>query len=405
MINYLEISKKAQEYIDDFFENRINNTLPYHNKLHTENVVTAAKRIAHHYQLNDHDFFVVTTSAWFHDMGYYVEDGTDHETKGASMAAGFLQESGVDETTITEVKQCIIATQIPQRPVTLNEQIVCDADLFHLGTDDFIEIDKAMRKERELKTNSEISKKEWRKVSIKFLESHHYHTDFCQLLLNTKKQENLERLLRKQNEKNLEPAKQPVLFINEAGAASAIPVKERKVEKPVRGIETMFRVASTNHQRLSDLADSKAHIMISVNSIIISVVIGLVVRKLETSQNLIIPTLILLVGSVVAVIFSVLATRPKIPNGLFSPEQLNNRSVNLLFFGNFYKMDFDHYYEGMKQVMNDSEFLYASLIRDIHSQGVVLGHKYKLLRISYTIFMFTLIMSVLAFAVSTIFFE
>lgn len=405
MINYHEISKKAQEYIDDFFENRVNSKLPYHSNIHTEKVVAAVKKIANHYQLNGHDFFVVTTAAWFHDMGYYVEDGTDHEIKGAAMAARFLQESGVYETTVNEVKQCIIATQIPQKPVTLNEQIVCDADLFHLGTDEFSEIDKLMRKEWELKTNSEISKKKWRKGSIKFLESHHYHTDFCHLLLNTKKHENLERLLKKQHEKNLEPATEPALVIDPAIAASAIPIKERKVEKPVRGIETMFRVASTNHQRLSDMADSKAHIMISVNSIIISVVIGLVLRKLESAQTLIIPTLILVTGCLVAVIFSVLATRPKIPNGSFSPEQLNNRSVNLLFFGNFYKMDYDHYYEGMIQVMNDSEFLYASLIKDIHSQGVVLGNKYKLLRISYTIFMYTLIISVLAFAVSTIFFE
>ena len=404
-MDYHEISNKAQQYIDDFFENRISNKLPYHNKAHTEKVVAAVIKIANHYQLNDHDFFVVTTAAWFHDMGYYVGDGNDHEVKGADMAAVFLQGSSVDEATINEVKRCIVVTQIPQKPVTLNEQIVCDADLFHLGTDDFAETDKLIRKEYEVRMNKEIDKKEWRKGAILFLTSHHYHTDYCQLLLNAKKQENLERLLKKQKEKSPLPVKEQRGGKDSITEVPAEPGKEKKVEKAVRGIETMFRVASTNHQRLSDMADSKANIIISVNSIIISVVIGLVVRKLETAQNLIIPTLILLVGSVIAVIFSVLATRPKIPNGSFSPEQLNNRSVNLLFFGNFYKMDFDHYYDGMKQVMNDGEFLYASLIRDIHSQGVVLGHKYKLLRISYTIFMFTLIISVLAFTISAIFFE
>ncbi len=58
----------------------------------------------------------------------------------------------------------------------------------------------------------------------------------------------------------------------------------------------------------------------------------------------------------------------------------------------------------MKKVMADREFLYGSLIRDIHSQGMVLGRKYKLLRISYTIFMFTLVISIIAFAIATIFF-
>lgn len=403
-MDYQSLSQKVRQYLQGFFESHADKKFAYHNSHHTENVVKASVQIANHYQLNDHDFFVVTTAAWFHDTGYYLEDGAYHERKGADTAAVFLQQQGVDETTINQVKQCIIATQLPQKPVTLLDKIVCDADLFHLGTDAFADIDKLMRKECELALNKEISKKEWRTSTISLFQSHHYHTEYCQVLLNSKKQENLDRLLKKQREKDHEipPGKSEIKV---TATAESIPeVKEKKIEKPVRGIETMFRVASTNHQRLSDMADSKAHIMISVNSIIISVVIGLVVRRLETTQNLIIPTLILLGGCVTAVIFSVLATRPKIPNGYFTPEQLSNRTVNLLFFGNFYNMDYDQYYEGMKEVMSDSDFLYASLIRDIHSQGKVLGNKYKQLRISYTIFMFTLIVSVIAFAVSTIFF-
>jgi hypothetical protein len=67
-------------------------------------------------------------------------------------------------------------------------------------------------------------------------------------------------------------------------------------------------------------------------------------------------------------------------------------------------MEYNDYYEGMKKVMADREFLYGSLIRDIYSQGTVLGRKYKLLRISYTIFMYTLILSIIAFAIATIIF-
>ncbi len=396
------LSQKVQQYIQGYFEANANTKLVYHNTTHTENVVKAVVQIANHYQLNDHDFFIVTAAAWFHDMGYYIGDGSDHEAKGAAMAEDFLKQIAVDEPSIEQVKKCILATKLPQRPTNLLEQIVCDGDLFHLGTETFSDADKLMRKECELKLDKEFDKKEWRAGTIRLFQSHHYHTEYCQVLLNAKKQQNLQRLLSKQEEKTKKSEEKKIVD-NTALAPGPQEIKEKKVEKPTRGIETMFRVASTNHQRLSDMADSKAHIMISVNSIIISVVIGLVVRKLEASQNLIIPTLILLSGCVLAVIFSVLATRPKIPNGYFTPEQLSNRTVNLLFFGNFYSMDYEHYYEGMKEVMADSEFLYASLIRDIHSQGVVLGHKYKFLRVSYTIFMFTLIISVLAFAATTIF--
>jgi predicted metal-dependent HD superfamily phosphohydrolase len=411
-MDYPLLSKKAQQYINHYFEKNIHRQLPYHNKSHTENVVAAVTQIANHYQLNEHDFFVVITAAWFHDMGYYMGEAKGHEQKGASMAAGFLKDNGIDDASIEQVRGCIIATQMPQRPTNLLEQIVCDGDLFHLGTDNFGELNKSMRKEAEEKKGREIDKKEWRHGTIALLQSHHYHTDYSRLLLNQKKQENLDKLLKKEtavpDTKQPPPPVTSIPLITSpvtAGQGEAKQInKQKKSERPVRGIETMFRVASTNHQRLSDMADSKAHIMISVNSIILSIVIGLMARKLETSQNLIIPTLILLTGSVVAVVFSVLATRPKIPSGYFTPEQLSNKSVNLLFFGNFYKMDFDHYYEGMQEVMKDGEFLYASLIRDIHSQGIVLGNKYKLLRVSYTIFMFTLILAVLAFAVSFIFF-
>ena len=400
-MNYHALLKKVQQYAVNFYETHAGNLLFYHNSNHTEDVVNAVEQIANHYQLNDRDFFVVTTAARFHDLGYQTGESTEHEMRGVHLAETFLKESGVDSDIIREVKNCILATQMPQRPASLLEQIICDGDLFHFGTDAFRNTDKLMRKEWALRHNKEINKMEWRKSSIELLQSHQYHTDYARLLLNSKKQENLEWLQKKNKHKKDLPEKKA---LNTTSAEANELSPEKKVERPARGIETMFRVASTNHQRLSDMADSKAHIMISVNSILISVVIALVVRKLETSHNLIIPTMLLLVGSVVAVIFSVLATRPKIPNGYFSPEQLANRSVNLLFFGNFYKMDYEHYYEGMKQVMSDSEFLYASLIKDIHSQGIVLGAKYKLLRISYTIFMFTLIISVIAFAISSFFF-
>ena len=403
-MNYPLTLQKTRDYILQYFALHIPHQLPYHNKAHTERVVAAVTEIAQHYRLGEHDLFIVTAAAWFHDMGYYTGSKETHEMNGALMAANFLQEAGIDNATIDQVKKCIMATQMPQRPTGLLEQIVCDGDLYHLGTTEFPAFNKLMRREAEQRLHKDIDKKEWRRGTIALLQSHHFHTDYCQTLLNEQKKENLDALLKKQKEQQVD---------DKSFAKTTAPVpspedhdntKHKKAERPVRGIETMFRVAATNHQRLSDMADSKAHIMISVNSIILSVVIGLMARKLEAAQNLIVPTLILLTGSVIAVVFSVLATRPKIPNGYFTPEQLQSKSVNLLFFGNFYRMDFQHYYDGMKEVMNDSDFLYASLIRDIHSQGTVLGHKYKLLRISYTIFMFTLILSVLAFAISFIFF-
>jgi hypothetical protein len=100
-----------------------------------------------------------------------------------------------------------------------------------------------------------------------------------------------------------------------------------------------------------------------------------------------------------------LATRPNLPEGTFTQQDIDTRKVNLLFFGNFYKMSFEDYDSGMKQMMNDRDFLYGSLTKDVYSQGIVLGKKYRLLRKGYNVFMYGIVASVIAFTVASVFFR
>ncbi|WP_374164533.1 Pycsar system effector family protein [Arcticibacter sp. MXS-1] len=181
-----------------------------------------------------------------------------------------------------------------------------------------------------------------------------------------------------------------------------LPVEKKKGERPDRGIETMFRISSGNHQRLSDMADNKSHILITVNSIILSAIISLLIRRLDSNLYLAIPTLIILTVSLLTIIYSILATRPTIPPGTFTQQDIDEQKVNLLFFGNFYRMNLEEYSAGMWKTMEDKSFLYGSLIRDLYSQGVVLGKKYGLLRKAYNIFMYGLIISVLAFVIAAV---
>jgi len=181
------------------------------------------------------------------------------------------------------------------------------------------------------------------------------------------------------------------------------PAKGKKADKddmPTRGIETLFRLTSKNHMDMSAMADSKAGIMISVNSIIISIILTVLIGRLEDYPHLILPTIILIVVNICTIIFSVLATRPKILGGQFTHEDIDNRKINLLFFGHFHRMPLEAYQSGIKQMLNDKEYLYSSLVKDIYFLGVVLGRKYRFLRISYTIFMYGLILSVLAFGLA-----
>ena len=173
--------------------------------------------------------------------------------------------------------------------------------------------------------------------------------------------------------------------------------EKKKDKRPERGIETVFRTTSSNNQQLSNQADNKAHIMIQINAIVISYLLSILLSNKGTPKNLTAPIIVLLIVNVVTIIFAMLATRPNIPTGKFTNQEIDTKKVNLLFFGNFYKMGLDEYMDGMLKMMDDYDFLYRSLIRDIYHQGVVLGKKYQLLRMSYSVFMFGLVISVLAF--------
>ena len=151
---------------------------------------------------------------------------------------------------------------------------------------------------------------------------------------------------------------------------------------------------------LSALADNKAGIMISVNSIIISVVLTVLLRKLDDQPYLVIPTILMIVVNISTIIFAILATRPKIVAGNFTEEDIKNRKINMLFFGHFSKMSLEGYQQGIMQMLKEKDYLYESLTKDIYYLGVVLGKKYKYLRISYTIFMYGLIASVVAFGLA-----
>ncbi|MGN7205566.1 Pycsar system effector family protein [Pedobacter sp. SAFR-022] len=403
-MNYLEILDDVKTHVEHLFQSGSNEQLVYHNLQHTEHVIKHAVEIANFYKLSDRDFFIVQCACWFHDVGY-LEGLEQHENKGAETAAKFLRSLNVDEGSIQEVQGCILATKMPQSPKTLLQQIVCDADLYHLGSEDFKERNKLMRKETIAVCNKEIDKNIWRLGTLQLLESHNYHTQYCIDKLTARKKENM-RMLKTQLQESFQPVvpeNTPTNTMEDKSAAKEKKKKDDKDSRPEKGIETMFRITSNNHQRLSDMADNKAHIMISINSIILSVVLSVLLRKLEDNEHLILPTVTLLLICLVTMVFSILATRPTVPPGRFTPEEVLEKKPNLLFFGNFYRMSLHDYNAAMEKMMDNRDYLYGSLIKDIYSQGIVLGRKYRLLRIAYNVFMFGIIVSVLGFILAVAF--
>jgi hypothetical protein len=162
----------------------------------------------------------------------------------------------------------------------------------------------------------------------------------------------------------------------------------------------MFRTVPTHHLNLSSIADQKANIMLSSNAMIISLVFGLLISKLDSNPHLMLPTFLLLAVCLTAIVFAILSTRPKVTSGTFTREDITKKKVNLLFFGNFHSVPFEDFSWGMREMMNDRDYLYGSMIQDLYNLGKVLERKYRYLRICYTVFMYGLIASVIAFLIS-----
>ena len=99
-------------------------------------------------------------------------------------------------------------------------------------------------------------------------------------------------------------------------------------------------------------------------------------------------------------VLAVLATRPNVTSGEFTKEDVENKKVNLLFFGNFHKMKLQDYEWAIMELTKDKDYIYSSLTKDLYFLGLVLNRKYKLLRWTYTIFMIGMVLSVIAFAVA-----
>ncbi|MEO1712991.1 MAG: Pycsar system effector family protein, partial [Bacteroidota bacterium] len=167
-----------------------------------------------------------------------------------------------------------------------------------------------------------------------------------------------------------------------------------------RGVETMYRTTYRTHTNLSSIADNKANIMLSINAIIISIVVSTLVTSFDTNPKLVVPTIILLTVCLTSVVFATLSTRPKVTEGKFTREDIEQKRSNLLFFGNYYNMELEDFHWGMMEMIRNSDFLYSSMTRDLYFLGKVLSKKYRYLSICYSIFMYGLIGSVIAFAIA-----
>ena len=233
--NQLLLLQEAEAQVTDLLLNKLSKSIRFHTLQHTKDVVAACEKLAEYQQLPEEDRFALTLAAWFHDTGYTSGVAKDHERVSIAIATDFLTAHPASEELKNKVIGCINATRIPQSPTTTIERLMCDADLFHLGTDSFKEKNSLLREEFKEFSGKELSKKEWRKLNIRFLEGHKYFTDYGREKLQPVKDVHLAELKEKtgdemkQDKKNKPKDKEKIVMAVKDAAEA-----KKKKEKPLK---------------------------------------------------------------------------------------------------------------------------------------------------------------------------
>jgi predicted metal-dependent HD superfamily phosphohydrolase len=389
MPDNINIVDEAGRHVFDLFKERLSQNYVYHNYQHTLETVETSKKIAKAYpELSDEEIEILLLAAWFHDTGYvYAYSG--HEEKSKEIVAEFLEGKNYPAEKIKRVQECIDTTKHDHKPDTLIAQILADADIVIIGEETFFAKSDLLRSEWikfDIRNCTEI---EWAQTQLQFLQTNFFHTQEAERLygeqvqLNTREQGRRLKKLQKRRDKK----------------------KKQKFKikaQPKRGIETMFRSIYMSHVNLSSIADSKANMMISINSLIISITLTLVGAKLsllgtsfKENQIVIYPIISLLITSLGAIIFAILSAKPKVTHKINHLEEMKKGNLSILFFGNYTHISVKDFEYQMRELMKSENELYGNMIRDLYFLGQVLDKKYKLIRISYTVFMFGLILTVL----------
>ncbi|MCX6219942.1 MAG: YitT family protein [Bacteroidia bacterium] len=184
------------DQVHSFLIQKLENGLPayltYHDAGHTKNVIEAAGHLAIAENISGNDLVLLKTAALFHDAGY-MQVYKGHEEISCNMAKKHLPDYGYSTDQIETICRLILATRWPSKPSDLLEKILCDADMYYLGTEHYSfyadKLYQELKKIGAVKTNVD-----WLLRQVEFLNEHKYHTKTALRERETQKQKILHNL-------------------------------------------------------------------------------------------------------------------------------------------------------------------------------------------------------------------
>lgn len=159
-----------------------------------------------------------------------------------------------------------------------------------------------------------------------------------------------------------------------------------------RGVQTLFRTLSRNHYNLLKMLDNKASIILTVNSIIISLMMGIIFVASGTEAEVVrVGSKILLNFGMLSMVFALMAM---LPHRYRSKGKSADTMHGLLYAGMYSKLSAEEYESRMQDIITKGETVYHSLIKDMYQLGKSIAIKQRLIWVSVGFFLIGLALTI-----------
>lgn len=376
-------------HIQQLYQQQQTADLCYHHHGYLTQTVERIRLIAAANHTPYETMLIAELAAWFHALGFLQRQTEHPESFGAMLAKEWLHQQQVPEATTQQITQCILAAyDLPAQP-TEAQLLLHDAIHFDYGSADWDIKSKLLQQEMEWLQHRSISSREWKMLQLGMLEKHQYHTPFAQQTLEPVKRFHLEQLHKSLGKKSLkkEEEQQQLPYANVS-----------------RGVETMFRLLIRTNFDLTGRADTKANILISINTIIVSVLFTTVAARIDEFPYLRIPVIVMTVCNLSTIVLALLATIPRRGRKPYW-DMHNEPKTDLLYFGNYTRMTREEYHAEMFKMIANPEAVYTYMMDMNHDMGHALKKTYRYLNAAYYVFLFGFVVSVILFGVALLYFK
>jgi len=378
-----DIVRLAGEHVLELFSSAgADVPLIYHRFKRSRALVEDTKEIAKGNKLNEEEGEVLLLSAWFHDAGEAAaRDGSSEQKreKSVEIARAFLERAGQPQSVADAVTACLRAVNGGEKGRDgLAADVLHDALLAPLASKSYLEESELLRLEEQRRTGKVYSDMEWTQSRIDCLHKQVYRTRWARLEYlggHAKNLERLYKLLRTQRE-------------------------EASSKVAGRTAEALFADLTRNQLKVLGIADRRTSTMIHVNAIMISLVVALVLRKIDEHRNFIVPTIALLLVNLAVVFISIFSMRAGRELRRFhDKEEILVHDANLLLSTSNVKVSLPGYLERMDELVLDPPGLQRAFFECLYFGRNLLAHREKMLQLTYDVFIYGLATSLVLFIV------